>query len=174
MQQTSPAVFGIVGWKNSGKTTLVEALVSNLTARGLRVSTVKHAHHAFDIDHEGKDSFRHRQAGASQVIISSRFRWAMVSENGPHAEPTLDELITHLAPCDIVLVEGFKSGTHPRIEVICALGPDGRIADQDTSIIAVAAKSPDLAGPHQCLPLDEPPRIADFILRQIARRRHPD
>lgn len=169
-----PPVFGIVGWKNSGKTTLVEALVRDFTARGLRVSTVKHAHHAFDIDHEGKDSFRHRQAGAAQVIVSSRKRWAMVTENGEHAEPTLDELLARLAPCDLVIVEGFKAGTHPRIEVLRDLGPDGRIADRDTSIIAVAAPSGKLAGPHPCLPLNEPARVADFMLRYIERRRNPD
>lgn len=166
-----PSVFGIVGWKNSGKTTLVEALVKDFTARGLRVATIKHAHHAFDIDHEGKDSFRHRQAGAAQVIVSSRTRWAMVTENGNAAEPSLDDLLGRLAPCDLVLVEGFKSGIHPRIEVLRELGTDGRIADRDSSIIAVAAPSGDLAGAHPCLPLNEPAQIADFILRHIERRR---
>lgn len=169
----SPPIFGIVGWKNSGKTTLIEALVGEMVGRGLRVSTIKHAHHAFDIDHEGKDSHRHRQAGAAQVIVSSRKRWAMVTENGLAAEPTLDELASRLAPCDLVLVEGYKSGTHPRIEVIRELGPDGRIADRDTSIIAVAAPDPRLAGPHPCLPLNEPARIADFMLHEVERRRSP-
>jgi molybdopterin-guanine dinucleotide biosynthesis adapter protein len=169
----APPVFGVIGWKNSGKTTLVEALVRDMVRRGLRVSTIKHAHHAFDIDNEGKDSHRHRQAGATQVIVSSRTRWAMLTENGAAAEPTLDELVSRLAPCDLVLVEGYKSGTHPRIEVIRELGPDGRIADRDASIIAVATPDPELAGSHQCLPLNDPSRIVDFMLRQVERRRNP-
>lgn len=173
MHHASPAVFGIVGWKNSGKTTLIEALVRELASQGVRVSTIKHAHHTFDIDHEGKDSFRHRQAGARQVIVSSRSRWAMITENGEHPEPTLEELISRLSDCDLVLVEGFKSGSHPRIEVLRTLGTDGRIADNDPAILGVATNNPALAGAHPALPLDDPKRIVDFILRQVQQRRTP-
>ena len=99
-------VFGITGWKNSGKTTLAERLVTELTSRGWRVSTIKHAHHAFDIDKEGTDSFRHRAAGASEVAIVAGSRWALMHELRGEEEPSLDEIVARLAPCDIVLVEG--------------------------------------------------------------------
>ena len=112
-------VIGIVGWKNSGKTTLVVALVRLLTERGLKVATIKHAHHDFDIDHPGKDSWRHREAGASDVIVASGARWAQVHELRGAAEPELDELLPRLsAGTDIVIVEGFKRDPHDKIEVV--------------------------------------------------------
>jgi molybdopterin-guanine dinucleotide biosynthesis protein MobB len=156
-------VFGITGWKNSGKTSLMEALVSELTVRGYRISTVKHAHHAFDIDVPGKDSYRHREAGAQEVIVASGQRWALMHELRGAAQPALSELITHLADCDLVLVEGFKGDTHPKIEVIRELGPDGRIADTDPTVCAIASPDKALAGTHRHLALDDIPAMADYI-----------
>ena len=109
-------VFGITGWKNSGKTTLTEKLVAELTRRGFRVSTVKHAHHDFDIDHEGADSYRHRLAGAVEVAVVSGRRWALMHELRGEDEPKLEEILARLAPCDLVLVEGYKREGHPKIE----------------------------------------------------------
>lgn len=112
-----PAVLGVVGWKNSGKTTLVARLVERLAADGLVVSTIKHAHVRFDIDHPGKDSFRHRQAGARQVAVVSPLRWALMHELRGAPEPALGEVLARLDPCDVVLVEGYKHDPHPKIEV---------------------------------------------------------
>jgi len=156
-------VFGIVGWKNSGKTTLVEAVIRELTGRGLRISTIKHAHHGFDIDVPGKDSFRHREAGATQVLIASSRRWALMHEHREEPAPDLPELLACLAPCDLVLVEGFKSGPHRKIEVVRA-GADGELlADRDATICAVATDRPSLAGRHLCLPLNDASAVADYI-----------
>ena len=113
----STPVFGIGGWKNSGKTTLTERLVAEFTRRGLRLATVKHAHHDFDIDKEGTDSFRHRRAGAREVAIVSGRRWALMHELDGETEPTLDAIVARLSPADLILVEGFKRGSHPKIEV---------------------------------------------------------
>ena len=162
-------ILGIVGWKNSGKTTLVEALVREMTARGLRISTVKHAHHAFDIDVPGKDSHRHREAGAHEVIVASGERWALMHELRGAPEPPLEDLIAKLAPCDLVLVEGFKRGTHPKIEVARFTRDEGLIADQDGAVIAVATDNPALAGHHLALPLNDAAAIADFIRPRLLR-----
>lgn len=159
-------VIGIVGWKNSGKTTLVEKLVCELTARGLRVSTIKHAHHGFDIDRPGKDSYRHRAAGASEVLVASAQRWALLHENQGAAEPSLAALLKHLQPCDLVLVEGFKHGPQRKIEVRRDAGAP-RLADSDPTICAVATDDPGLAGSHLCLALDQPAVIADFICSNV-------
>jgi molybdopterin-guanine dinucleotide biosynthesis protein MobB len=161
-------IFGIVGWKNSGKTTLVESLVREMTARRLRVSTVKHAHHAFDIDVPGKDSYRHREAGAQEVIVASEQRWALMHELRSAPEPSLDELLAKLAPCDLVLVEGFKGGAHPKIEVARFRREEGLIADRDDSVIAVATDDGALAGRHMALPLNDAPAIVEFIRRSLA------
>jgi molybdopterin-guanine dinucleotide biosynthesis adapter protein len=110
-------VIGVAGFKNAGKTTLVEKLVVELTGRGWRVSTVKHAHHSFDIDHEGRDSFRHRKAGASEVAVVSRHRWAIIHESRAEEEPPLADILAKLAPCDLVIVEGYKRDFHDKIEV---------------------------------------------------------
>jgi len=112
----NPAVFGVTGWKNSGKTTLVAGLVTELTARGYAVSTIKHAHHRFDIDQEGTDSFKHRQAGAQEVFLVSGYRWVLMHELRGDDEPTLAETLARISPCDLVLIEGYKSEDHPKIE----------------------------------------------------------
>src|ERR1043166_8751431 len=125
-------VIGIAGWSGAGKTTLLTRVIPRLTARGLRVSTVKHAHHAFDVDQPGKDSHTHRMAGATEVLVSSANRWALVHELRGVAEPKLGDLLAKLAPVDLVIVEGFKHGAHPKLEIYrAALGkpplhPDDR------------------------------------------------
>lgn len=130
-------IFGIVGWRNSGKTTLIVELVGALRDAGYSVATIKHAHHAFDIDIPGKDSFRHREAGANQVIVSSKTRWAMISETTEAQEPSLSDLLGQLSPVDVVLVEGFKHERHPKLQVLFA-GTSDDILDDDT-IIALAS-----------------------------------
>ena len=161
-------IMGIVGWKNSGKTTLVEALVREMTARGMRISTVKHAHHAFEIDVPGKDSHRHREAGAHEVIVASGQRWALMHELKAAPEPPLGELLAKLAPCDLVLVEGFKQSTHPKIEVARFRREEGLIADQDAAVVAVATDDETLAGRHLALPLNDAAAIIKFIRQHLA------
>ncbi len=132
-------IIGIVGWKNSGKTTLVTRLVATLTAKGIKVSTVKHAHHDFDVDQEGRDSHRHRSAGAAEVLVSSARRWALMHELQGEAEPDLAQLLTHMSPVDLVIVEGFKSGTHEKIEVVREITTEPLLADTDQNIVALAS-----------------------------------
>jgi molybdopterin-guanine dinucleotide biosynthesis protein B len=110
-------IFGLAGWSGSGKTTLMTALIPELVSRGLSVSTLKHAHHAFDIDQPGKDSWRHRQAGAREVMISSQNRWALMHELRGAPEPTFEDLARRMSPVDLLLVEGFKRQPHPKIEI---------------------------------------------------------
>lgn len=162
-----PPVFGITGWKNSGKTTLVTRVIAELVARGYRVSSVKHAHHAFDIDQPGRDSYRHREAGASEVMIVSGHRWALMHEARGEAEPDLAEMLPRLSPCDIVLVEGYKREGHPKLEV---RRREGRKADPlapfDPSIVAIASDHETEAGGLPLFHLDAVVEIADFIERQ--------
>jgi molybdopterin-guanine dinucleotide biosynthesis protein B len=157
-------VFGITGWKNSGKTTLTEKLVAELVRRGWSVSTVKHAHHDFDIDKEGADSFRHRQAGATEVAIVSDRRWALMHELRGEDEPTLDAILSRLAPSDIVLVEGYKREAHKKIETRRLEAKDRTpLAASDPNIVAIAA---DFAADGEGLPvfdLDDVKSIADFV-----------
>lgn len=157
-------VFGVTGWKNSGKTTLLTRLVSEFTCRGFKVSTVKHAHHAFDIDTPGTDSFRHREAGAEEVVIVSANRWALMHELRDAAEPTMEEAITRLSPCDLVLVEGYKREAHPKIEARRGDASRGDpLAPDDPSIMAVAADHPTETGTLPRFDLDDISGIADFI-----------
>jgi molybdopterin-guanine dinucleotide biosynthesis protein B len=132
-------VIGVAGFKNSGKTTLVEKLVAEFTQRGYRISTVKHAHHSFDIDHEGRDSFRHRKAGATQVAVVSKSRWAIVHELRNDPEPSLDDILVKLAPCDLVIVEGYKRDSHDKIEVRNLALDHPELSGDDPTIIAIAA-----------------------------------
>lgn len=166
-------IYGVVGWKNTGKTGLMERLVAEITARGLTVSTVKHAHHVFDVDHPGKDSFRHRQAGAREVLLASDIRWALMHERRPDEAPTLDDLLAKLAPCDIVLVEGYKRDKHPKIEVHRAVTGQKLISVDDPTIHALAA---DISIESNNLPffdLNDTAAIADFILDQVGLRTTP-
>jgi molybdopterin-guanine dinucleotide biosynthesis protein B len=165
-------VFGITGWKNSGKTTLTERLVAELTHRGWTVSTVKHAHHAFDIDREGTDSFRHRRAGATEVAIVSGRRWALMHELREEAEPPLDAILARLAPCDLVLVEGYKREPHRKIETRRLEAKDATpLSASDPNIVAIAA---DHAVSGETVPvfaLDDIAAIADFIESAAGLRR---
>src|SRR5579862_6498961 len=115
MQQAR--ILGVVGWSGSGKTTLLTRLIPVLSGRGLKIATLKHAHHAFDVDQPGKDSYEHRKAGASEVIVSSARRWVQMHEVGDGPEALLGELLERTSACDLVLVEGFKTERHPKLEV---------------------------------------------------------
>jgi molybdopterin-guanine dinucleotide biosynthesis adapter protein len=157
-------VFGITGWKNSGKTTLTEKLVAELTRRRWKVSTVKHAHHDFDIDKEGTDSFRHRQAGASEVAIVSGRRWALMHELRGENEPALEAVLARLTPCDLVLVEGYKRESHKKIETRRADAKDtAPLSPGDPSIVAIASDSPVTGETLPVFDLDDVGAIADFI-----------
>lgn len=165
-------VYGVTGWKNTGKTTLMERLVSEISARGFSVSTVKHAHHATEIDHPGRDSYRHRQAGARQVVVASPVRWALMSELRGAPEPTLEALLAQLAPVDLVLVEGYKTAAHPKIEAHRLEAGHPLLARGNATVRAVASNAapgdPALEGlAVPLLPLDDTAAIADFVLRDL-------
>ena len=163
--ESSPVrrLIGLAGWSGSGKTTLAIRLIPILTARGLTVSTIKHAHHAFDIDRPGKDSWLHREAGASEVLVASANRFALIHELRGAPEPSLEDLLSRMAPADIVIVEGFRHGAHPKIEIFRPeLGKPALYPD-DPMIVAVASHEP-IAGPNvPWLPLDDPEAIADYV-----------
>jgi molybdopterin-guanine dinucleotide biosynthesis protein B len=156
-------VIGVAGFKNAGKTTLVEKLVTELTRRGHRISTVKHAHHSFDIDHEGRDSFRHRKAGASEVAVVSRHRWAIIHESREGEEPSLEEILAKLAPCDLVIVEGYKRDTHDKIEVRNLDLAHPKLAGDDPTVFAIAANGPIDAAPVPVFDRDDVTALASFI-----------
>ena len=165
-------VFGVTGWKNSGKTTLVERLVAELSRRGYRVSTVKHAHHAFDIDHTGTDSFRHRAAGATEVAIVSGARWALMHELRDEDEPRLADVLARMAPVDLILVEGYKREAHFKIEVRRREAARREpLAPQDPMIVAVAADH-EVADALPVFALDDVRAIADFILGHCGLERY--
>jgi molybdopterin-guanine dinucleotide biosynthesis protein B len=157
-------VYGVIGWKNSGKTSLMERLVTEITGRGFSVSTVKHVHHAVDLDQPGKDSFRHRQAGAREVVLASADRFAlMVEHRGP--EPELPAILARLAPVDLVLVEGYKRDAHPKVEVWRTESGQPLIQPGDPLVRAVATDA-DLTLPVPVLDLNDTRAVADFILRE--------
>lgn len=160
-------VFGVVGWKNNGKTGLMERLVAEISARGISVSTVKHAHHTFDIDHPGKDSYRHRSAGAREVLLASRNRWALMHESRDEDEPRLDELLARLQPVDLVLIEGYKRDTHPKIEAHRNTTGQPLIARGDASVVAVASDIALEGLAQPVFPLDDTRAIADFVLAEV-------
>jgi len=159
-------IFGVTGWKNAGKTGLMERLVTDITARGFTVSTLKHAHHSFDVDHPGKDSHRHRTAGASQVLLSSGARWALMSELRGAAEPSLTDLLTKLDPVDLILIEGYKRDIHPKVEAYRAEPGNPLIATHDPTIKAIATDTP-LTTDRPQFDLDDTAAIADFILGHL-------
>ena len=159
-------LYGVVGWKNAGKTGLMERLGTEITGRGISVSTVKHAHHSFDVDHPGKDSHRHRVAGATEVLLASRNRFALMHELRDEDEPSLSELLQKLAPVDLVLVEGYKRDTHPKVEAHRSVTGNPLIAPDDPTVRAVASDTPlDLDRP--VFDLDDTKAIADFILSEV-------
>lgn len=165
-------VIGIAGWKHSGKTTLVERLIAEFTRRGLKVATVKHAHHDFRIDDEATDSARHRRAGAAQVAIVSSSRWAIVTEPRDAAEPSLQDVLDKLEPCDLILVEGYKTAPIPKIEARRRQGRAGPpLADAHPMVIAIASDHEIADSTLPRFALDDITAIADFILKTVGARR---
>ena len=160
-------LYGVTGFKNAGKTGLVERLVAEIAGRGLTVSTIKHTHHAVDLDQPGTDSFRHRQAGAAEVVLASDTRWTLMHELRGRAAPPLEMLLARMAPVDLVIAEGFKTERHPKVEAWRAAAGHGVMAPDDPTIRAVAADSvlPDLSVPR--FALDDTRGVADFILREV-------
>jgi molybdopterin-guanine dinucleotide biosynthesis protein B len=167
MRADERKAIGFIGYSNSGKTTLIEKLIPRLRAQGLSVSAIKNAHHGFDMDRPGKDSFRYREAGAGQVLISTTERWALLTET-PAGHAALEDLLAQLAPCDLVIVEGFKSeGRIPRIEVRRSSVTDPPIYPHDPNVIAVAADGP-IDCPLPVLDLNDPDKIAAFITQRLS------
>ncbi len=163
-----PPVIGVAGWKNSGKTTLATRLIAELTARGLRIASVKHAHHAFQIDDGETDSARHRRAGAAQVAVVSARRWALVSELSGAPEPSLEEVIARLDACDLVVVEGYKAAPIPKIETRRrAAAPAAPLAESDPNVVAIAADHPVEARGLPVFALDDAAGIADFVIAAV-------
>ncbi len=160
-------VIGVAGFKNSGKTTLVEKLVRHLTAQGLNIATVKHAHHSFDIDHEGRDSFRHRKAGASQVAVISKERTAIIHELKGQEPPSLNQVLAQLQPCDLVIVEGYKRDSHDKIEVRNVALNHPALAGDDPTVVAIAANGPIANAKVPVFDRDDVAALADFILSHL-------
>ena len=160
-------IFGIVGWKNSGKTGLMERLVRDISERGFSVSTIKHAHHTFDIDHEGKDSFRHRVAGAQEVLLSSNTRWALIHELSNKPELNLKSLLKKLSPVDLVLVEGYKQEPYLKLEAYRVENQRVPIASSSSDIIAIASDTLHLDVSLPVFDLNKTSDIAAFILKQV-------
>lgn len=169
----SPPVFGVVGWKNSGKTTLMTNLISELTKRGFSVSVIKHAHAKFEIDHPGRDSFKMREAGACQVTLSSPRRFAVMRELGNAPEMTLEELLPYAGPCDLVLVEGYKREVFPKIE-IRREGAASRdpLSAEFPEVVAIASDRPkDETETLPIFAIDDAPSIVDFIVATLGLKR---
>jgi molybdopterin-guanine dinucleotide biosynthesis protein B len=165
-------IFGLAGWSGSGKTTLVSRLIPRLTARGLRVSTIKHAHHSFDMDKPGKDSYVHREAGATEVLVTSAHRWALMHENRGRPEPSMDDLIGYMTPVDLLLVEGFKAHPHEKLEVFRPANGKPLLAGNDPHIVAVATDEPDtLDVAVPVLDLNDIDAIADFVVGYCGLRK---
>lgn len=160
-------IIGVAGFKNAGKTTLVEKLVVDLTGRGLSISTVKHAHHSFDIDHEGRDSFRHRKAGATEVAVVSSGRWAIIHELRREEEPSLADILRKLEPCDLVIVEGYKRDGHDKIEVRNLALDHPRLAGDDPTIVAIAATTTITAAPVPVFDRDDVSALSSFIISHM-------
>ena len=158
-------VFGVVGWKNNGKTTLVERLISQLTSMGYKVSSVKHAHHNVDIDEPGRDSYRHRAAGAKQTLLATQHRWALMREHREQDPPNLEQLLPLFEPCDIVIVEGYKGAAHPKLEIIRHLNKEGLLADQMPNIVALVTDQPHLPSDLPQLDLNNIQQVTDFVLQ---------
>ena len=164
-------VIGVSGFKNSGKTTLVEGLVRELSGRGWCVSTVKHAHHSFDIDHEGRDSFRHREAGAREVAVVARERWAIIHESQDEEPAELEEMLARMSPCDLVIVEGYKGGRHAKIEVRNVELDHPELAGEEPGIVAIAASGPVEEADVPVFGRGDYPAIADFVVDFMDMRR---
>jgi len=156
-------IFGIAGWSGSGKTTLIEQLIPRFVGRGLTVSLIKHAHHSFDVDHPGKDSYRHRVAGCREVLVSSQARWVVIHELRGEPEPPLEEQIKRVSPCDLLLVEGYKRYAMPKLEIWRKENAKPLLYPEDEHVVAIAAD----AALETRLPrfeLNDYDAIGDFIL----------
>lgn len=165
-------ILGITGWKNNGKTTLLVRLVEHWTRQGLVVSTIKHAHHSVDLDQPGKDSYRHREAGARETMLATSRRWMLVHEHRGDAEPPLEALLANMAPADLILIEGFKRDSHPKIEVHRAERGTPLLANEDMSVIALATDNdqPALVRTLPTLALDDIEAIATFASEHLELR----
>jgi len=162
-------IFGFAGWSGSGKTTLIEQLIPRFVQQGLRVSLIKHAHHTFDVDHPGKDSHRHRQAGAAEILVTSSRRWVLMHElRGAH-EPSFDEQVKRISPCDLLLVEGFKFAPIPKLEVWRAEPGEALLHPNDPHIVAVASDTK-VETKLPLLDLNDVDGIAEFILKKLELR----
>ncbi|MGZ5127680.1 MAG: molybdopterin-guanine dinucleotide biosynthesis protein B [Burkholderiales bacterium] len=159
-------IFGFAGYSGSGKTTLIEKLIPIFIARGLSVSLIKHAHHTFDVDQPGKDSYRHRKAGCTEVLVTSSRRWALVHELRGAPEPTLAEQVKRMSPCDLLLVEGYKREPIPKLEVYRAATGEPLLHPHDENVVAIATDT----RVNTTLPqfdLNAPERVADFVLQHL-------
>jgi molybdopterin-guanine dinucleotide biosynthesis protein B len=166
MSDSEVRVLGIAGWSGSGKTTLITKLIPLLVQRGIRVATLKHAHHAFDVDQPGKDSYEHRKAGACEVIVSSARRWVQMHEVGNGVEATLPQLLRRLSPCDLVLVEGFKTGRHPKLEVFRTAVGKAPLHPEDRRIVAIASDQPFPGAGVPVVDINNIVAVAEMILTQ--------
>ncbi len=162
----SMKIFGFAGWSGSGKTTLIERLIPRFVQRGLRVSLIKHAHHTFDVDHPGKDSYRHRHAGAAEILVTSSRRWVLMHELRGAPEPAFDEQLKRLSPCDLVLVEGFKFAPIPKLEVWRAETGEALLHPNDPHIVAIASDAP-VETKLPFLNLNDHGAIEAFIVRHL-------
>ena len=159
-------IYGFAGWSGSGKTTLIEKLIPRFVKRGLRVSLIKHAHHTFDVDKEGKDSWRHRQAGATEILVTSSRRWVLMHElRGAH-EPTFEEQVKHISPCDLLIVEGFKHAPIPKLEVWRAVTGEPLLHPNDPHIVAIATDAR-IETKLPVLDLNDDAAISEFILKTL-------
>ena len=163
-------IIGIAGFSGSGKTTLIEKLIPILVREGLRVSLVKHAHHEFDVDQPGKDSYRHRHAGCAEVLVSSSKRWALMHELRDAAEASLDDLLKQLSPCDLAIIEGYKSAPIAKIEVHRRAGNTPLLHTDDAHMVAIATDEP-LDTPLPQIDLDDAEAVARFILKHLGLNR---
>jgi molybdopterin-guanine dinucleotide biosynthesis protein B len=161
-------IIGLAGWSGSGKTTLVAKVIPRIIARGLAVSTLKHAHHGFDVDQPGKDSHTHRMVGATEVLVGSAKRWALVHELRTEAEPPLAILLAKLSPVDLVLVEGYKRESHPKLELYRAALGKPLLHPDDPAIVAVASDAPLPQARVPVVDLDDVERIADILIKHAA------
>lgn len=168
----SVPVFGVIGWKNSGKTTLMKRLLEEFSKRGYAVSAIKHAHHSFDVDHPGRDSYKFREAGARQVALVSPKRWALMHELRDESKPELEEVLAHIGPCDLVLIEGYKGAPHPKIE---ARSPRSvtqeALSDNDPQIAAIASDGETDTGGLPGFDVNDITGIADFIVTHLGLER---
>jgi len=161
-------IIGLAGWSGSGKTTLLAKVIPSIVARGLKVSTLKHAHHAFDVDQPGKDSHTHRMSGATEVLVSSANRWALVHELRGAAELPLEALLGKLSPVDLVLVEGYKRQPHPKLEIYRASLGKPLMHPDDPAIIGIASDQLLPAAPIPVIDLDDVEQVTEFLIRHAA------